>query len=282
MRLSGSAQAADGTRLAFQVEGPRSGPPLLLLQGQANSHRWWRRLRGDFADQWLTITFDYRGTGATQADLDDGPAWTTAGFAADAAAVLTSLGQARADVYATSMGGRIAQELAIARPDLVDRLVLSCTSPGGHLARERGDDVRRALTDPDQAARHRATIDLFYSPDFVERCGGYDLVPTDLLGDPHSALAGRRHLAVSARHDASDRLAEITAPTLVMHGSTDRMTPSTNAEAIAAAITGAELDVVDGGRHGFFDELRDVVAPRVRAFLGQEPAGPVRVADASD
>ena len=268
----GWARRPDGTRLAIQVTGSRTAPALLLLPGQANSHVWWDRLRGELAHDWMAITFDYRGTGATElspeAYATDAPAWSTTLFAEDAAAVLAAVGRTRADVYATSMGGRVAQELAIARPDLVGRLVLACTSPGGKPASERTSAVRRGLAAPDPDVRLRTMIDLFYSPAWVAAYGGYDGVPRDLLGDPSmTAEARRRHLAVSAGHDAADRLAGITAPTLVLHGTDDEMTPAVNARTIADLVPGAELELFPGGRHGFFDELSGDVTPRVARFL---------------
>lgn len=111
-------------------------------------------------------------------------------------------------------------------------------------------------------------IDLFYSPAWVAAYGGYDGVPRDLLGDPSmTAGARRRHLAVSSGHDAADRLAGITAPTLVLHRTEDAMTPSVNATTIADLIPGAELELFPGGRHGFLDEFSHDVTPRVARFL---------------
>ncbi|MDT9592937.1 alpha/beta fold hydrolase [Nocardioides zeae] len=269
--LGGAARRDDGTRLAFQVQGPYGAPALLLLQGQANHHGWWDRLRDAFARTYLTITLDYRGTGATtvpEALLDGPDGWSTPEFADDVAAVLRALGRERAHVYGTSMGGRIAQHLAAAHPDLVDRLVLACTSPGGSLAVERDADVRRALGDPDPAVRLAASFDLFYTPDWVARHGGVEHAPRDLFGDPAmDPRAARWHLRVSGRHDATAVLGSIAAPTLVLHGTDDRMTPAVNAEVLADAIPGARLHLDEDGRHGFFDEHAHDVTPRVLAHL---------------
>ncbi len=267
-RLRGRTRRPDGSTLAWQVQGPRDAPALLLLQGQANHHGWWDRVRGDFADR-LTITFDYRGTGATRAPLDlEGEPWSTALFADDAAAVVSALGRGSVDVYGTSMGGRVAQELVLRHPERVRRLVLGCTSPGGREATERSDDVRRALSQADPDARLRATVDLFYRPSFTQAWGGVDGVPTNLFGDPSmTPEAARRHLRVSAGHDALERLDRIQAPTLVMHGTDDEMVPAANAQVIADRVPAAELMLVDGGRHGFFHEDQDVVSDRVRRFL---------------
>jgi pimeloyl-ACP methyl ester carboxylesterase len=254
----GVVTTADGAQLAYQDEGPEDAPPLLLLSGQANSHRWWDELRVPFAAAgFRTITFDYRGTGATRCEPGE---WSTASFAADAAAVLDACGVQRALVYGTSMGGRVAQMLAL--DGRVARLVLACTTPGGPHAVERTMEVRRALANPDRAARRAVLIDLFYTPAYPRR------EQSLLLGDPSmSAAASRAHLRVSAGHDAYERLPEITAPTLVLHGSDDAMAPAENARLLVYRIPRAILRITPGGRHGFFDEFAETITPQVIEFL---------------
>jgi 3-oxoadipate enol-lactonase len=263
----GWGQLPDGARLAYQVEGPDGAPPLLLLQGQANSHRWWDGLREPFASTYRTVTFDYRGTGDSRAPVPAagrGAEWSTASFAADALAVLDHLGHHRVRVYATSMGGRVAQVLASSAPSRVVRLVLACTSPGGPHARERGPEVRRALAQPDPDARRRALLDLMYTPAWAAAHGD----SSTLLGDPTmTPEAARQHLRVSGRHDAWAALPAISAPTLVLHGSDDLMTPAGNADLLADRIPDARARVTPGGRHGFFDEFASTVTPEVLAFL---------------
>jgi pimeloyl-ACP methyl ester carboxylesterase len=250
----------DGAVLAVQEAGPHDGPALLLLPGQANSHRWWSGLRETFEQTRRTITFDYRGTGATVAPESD---WSTTSFAHDAAQVLRSLGVTRADVYATSMGGRVAQMLAIGSAELVGRLVLACTSPGGRVAVERSNEVRRALSDPDADLRRRTLLDLMYTPAWRALGRG-----SHLLGDPTmSRRAQALHLRASNGHDAAGRLSEITAPTLVLHGEEDVMVPTANAHHLAGHIPRAELQTFPGGRHGFFDEFADQVSGTVYGFL---------------
>lgn len=250
--------------LAVQTGGREGAPALLLLPGQANSHRWWDGLREPFEADFAVVTFDYRGTGAT-GDATDVPMrdWSTRLFAQDAVEVMTRLGHERFAVYGTSMGGRVAQMLAVDHPDRVTRLVLACTSPGGPHAVERTQEVRRLLADPDPRARGRTLVDLFYTPAWSGR-------PSDsrLLGDPRmSSEASAAHLRVSARHDAWDDLPRLAAPTLVLHGSEDRMVPTANAALLAERIPGALLHLHPGGRHGFFDEFADEISPLAHDFL---------------
>lgn len=253
----------DGARIAYQSGGLPDGPPLLLLQGQANSHRWWHGIRDGFEQTHRTITVDYRGTGSSTAHESLNEGWSTETFAEDVVAVLDDLRLDTADVYGTSMGGRVGQMLAIRHPARVGRLVLACTSPGGRLAHERDASVRRLLADPDPTVRRETLLDLMYTPVWSRTNRS-----SNLLGDPTmSPVAARLHLRVSGRHDAYDLLPQIDSPTLVLHGTEDRMTPAINAELIAQRIPDATVRLTDGGRHGFFDEFRHDVTARVLAFL---------------
>ena len=121
------ATAPDGARIGFDVDG--AGEPLVLLAGQANSRRWWDPVRPDLAARFTTIAPDTLGTGTSDSPRD--AEWSTRRFAGDVVAVLDELGVGRAHVYGTSMGGRVAQWLAIDHPDRVGGLVLGCTTGGG-------------------------------------------------------------------------------------------------------------------------------------------------------
>lgn len=257
-----SAVAQDGTRIEYQVSG--TGAPLLLLSGQAGSHRWWTRVRSDFNAFRRVVTLDYRGTG--NSDAPPGP-YSTQAFAEDAIAVLDQLGIERADVYGTSMGGRVAQWIAVRHPHRVRRLVLGCTSPGGPHAVERSVAVRRALADPDPAAVRHTLLELMYTPGWRAR----HPEPYWTLGDPRMAPHARReHLRASNGHDAWDALARITAPTLVLHGDDDELNPTANAPLLADRIRGARLRLIAGARHAYFEERADVAGPAVRDFLDEE------------
>ncbi|MFC5830570.1 alpha/beta fold hydrolase [Nonomuraea insulae] len=255
------ATTSDGVKLSYQVRG--GGPPLVLLQGQANDHRWWDSVRADFDGTYQSITLDYRGTG--DSDKPDEP-YTTRGFATDVLTVLDEVGVERAHVYGTSMGGRVAQWLAAGHPARVGRLVLGCSSPGGAHGIERSNEVRRSLAQPDRAAAERALLELMYTPAWLATHPG----PHHTTGDPRMpAHARRRHLAASAGHDAWDALPAITAPTLVVHGTDDVFNPAANAPLLAGRIPGAELRMVEGARHAYFEEFRQVASPMVLEFLSR-------------
>ena len=258
MRTRTTARTADGTSLAVQVEG--AGPPLLLLAGQANHHGWWDAARPDFADR-TTVTLDWRGTGESEAGPSD---FTTRSLAADVVDVLDALGLTTVDVYGTSMGGRVAQWLAVDAASRIGRLVLGCTTPGGRHAVERSQEVRRRLAVADPAAAREAVADLMYTPAWRAEHPG----PYATLGDPGiSAASARRHLRASALHDAYEVLPRISAPTLVLHGTDDEFAPVVNARLIAGRVPGSELCLFGGARHAYFEECRPEASRRVLEFL---------------
>jgi pimeloyl-ACP methyl ester carboxylesterase len=253
------ATTPDGVRIAYQVQG--SGAPLVLLAGQANNHHWWDGVRGDFHTARTTITLDCRGTGDSDAPRLP---YSTTEFARDVIRVLDELGIDRADVYGTSMGGRVAQQLAIHHPARVRALVLGCTSPGGRHSVERTDEVRRSLAHPDPAEARRALLRLMYTPAWLAAHPG----PCHTLGDPTMPPHARRgHLSASDRHDAWDALPRIQAPTLVLHGGDDLLNPTANAPLLADRIPGARLHVIPGARHAYFEEFRTTASPLVLDFL---------------
>jgi pimeloyl-ACP methyl ester carboxylesterase len=258
------AIAGDGARLAYDVIG--AGPPLLLVAGQASDRSTWSRVRHDFAADHRVIVFDHRGTG--ESDKPESAAYSTRGFADDAVAVLDAAGVARAHIYGISMGGRIGQWLAIDHAARVGALVLGCTTPGN------AHGVRRPpAVDPELASGDPARLlPYLVSPawahahpewlaELAEAARRYPVPPG----------ARRLHYAASEGHDAWDRLPEITAPTLVVHGTDDEVNVPANATLLAERIPGATLHLIDGARHAYFWEHHVEASARVLAFLRAHP-----------
>lgn len=253
------AATTDGTRIAYQVRG--EGQPLVLLAGQSNNHTWWDPILSDFAGRRL-ITLDWRGTG--DSDKPD-EVYSTRGFAQDVVAVLDAAGLASAQIYGTSMGGRVAQWLAIDAPERVEALVLGCTSPGAAHGHERSQEIRKALADPSRS--ERVLLELMYTPGWLARNDG----PYYVLGDTTMpSYAKGRHLVASNRHDAWDGLPDIIAPTLILHGTDDVFSPVANAQLLADRIPGTRAELIQGARHAYFHEFRSVASPAVLAFLAAQ------------
>ena len=255
--------SADGLTITYQTGG--SGAPLLLLSGQGNGMAWWDPVAPDFEDDHLVIRFDYLGTGGSDAPPSG---YSTARFADDAAALLAHLGIESCSVYGTSMGGKVAQQLVLRHPSLVRTLILGCTSAGGPNALRMSKELGSLLADP--TTRTAALTDLMYSPAWTAAHPG----PYAARGEPATRQARIGHRRASENHDTWDRLGAIAMPTLILHGSDDLMVPATNARLLAERIPGAEVRIITGGRHAFFEECREEASPAVLEFLAEMSVRP--------
>jgi 3-oxoadipate enol-lactonase len=258
------ATASDGTRLAYEVIG--AGPPLLLVSGQASDRSIWNGLREAFADGYRVVTFDHRGTG--DSDKPEAPPYTTRGFAGDAIAVLDHLGIDRAHAYGMSMGGRICQWLGIDHARRLGALVLGCTTPGNAHGVRRPAEVDPVLLsgDPERMLPYLASLEWA-----AANRGFLDERNAWLLAHPVPPHARQLHYLASEGHDAWDQLPQITAPTLVIHGSDDGMNVVANGRLLAERIPGAELHIIPGARHVYFWDHGEEANRVVRAFLDRHP-----------
>jgi pimeloyl-ACP methyl ester carboxylesterase len=230
------------TELYFERTG--TGAPVLLVMGLGmNATGWWRTVPV-LAERLEVLAFDNRGVG--RSDRPEGP-YTAAEMADDCVAVLDAAGIERAHVYGISLGGMIAQEVVLRHPDRVDRLVLGATTPGGERSVPADESTlaffaRRAQMSAEDAVW--ASVPYNYGPRTRgERAGaiGEDIVQR--LRFPIEPEPYRAQLEAALGHDAGERLGQISAPTLVVHGERDRMVPAVNAHTLAEAIPGARLDL---------------------------------------
>lgn len=239
----------------YEVAG--EGPPLLFIGGTGGDLRTKPNVfDGPLVRRFTVASYDQRGLGRT---TKPDRAATTAEYGADAAGLLDHLGWARAHVVGVSFGGMVAQELAIARPDLIDRLVLCCTSSGGaggasyplhELADLPPDERRRtqlAISDTRYDAAWQAAEPEAAAKLLAGMAAGDDATAARQAGDPDAAAGARRQLEARRGHDTWDRLGRITAPTLVAAGRYDGIAPVANSEALGRAIPNATVEVFEGG-----------------------------------
>lgn len=247
-------ETSDGVRLRYDAYGPRTGPPLLMVQGLGADSRGWILQRRAFARRYRVITFDNRGVG--RSDKPFGP-YDLERMALDAAEVLDAAGiDVPAHVMGASMGGVIAQILAVRHPQRVRSLVLACTACRHQPWR------RELLTEWAELARDRGMRDFaaenlrwLVGPRSLRRFwpAFNALSPVFISAPQHAFIAQVR--AILAMDDALRfELPTIAAPTLVLVGSQDILTPQADSEEIAELIPGAELAIVRGGAHGFMIE----------------------------
>jgi pimeloyl-ACP methyl ester carboxylesterase len=245
----------------------------MLVSGQGGDHTGWDLILDDFTPHFRVITWDHRGTG--ESDKPREPAYSTRGFAADAVALLDALGIERAHGYGISMGGRICQWLGIEHGSRIGALVLGCTTPGNAHGVRRPPEVDAHManrpTDPEDLVRFM--LDQMVSPEWAAKHPDYEARARERIKTPIPAYAQKLHYLASEGHETWDRLPEIGSPVLVIHGTQDLVNPTANAALLAERIPGAELLMIEGGRHGYFYEFREQASPAVVEFLQRHPIG---------
>jgi 3-oxoadipate enol-lactonase len=257
--------------LHWDVTG--AGEPVLLITGLGLSGGAWWRSVPVLARQLRVITFDKRGVGRS---AGSGPRFTTETMADDAVSVLDAAGLDSAHVYGFSLGGMVAQHVALRHPGRVRSLVLGATHAGGRRAVRPDPEVIsffRRRPSMDAAAAAQASVPFNYG----ERTRREDQarIAEDLewrLAHRFPARAYRAQLWAAALHDTHRRLHRIAAPTLVVHGRQDRVVPVGNAEILAAAIPGAELLLLEDSGHLYPTEHPGIDEAIARFLLGGDAA----------
>lgn len=223
-----------------------SGTEVLLIMGFSMTGAMWAPLLPALSARHRCATYDHRGTGASP----DGAPDTMAALAADALGVLDALGWARAHVVGVSMGGMVAQELALAAPERLRSLALLATHPGGPGAILPTPAGLAALLAPAPAPWKLAR--LLYPRPVRERLGAAEVArrTTEQLGLRVPPATRRAQLRAIRAHDTRARLGRITAPTLVVEPGADRLVRPTHSARLAAAIPGARRLVLPDAGHG--------------------------------
>jgi pimeloyl-ACP methyl ester carboxylesterase len=252
--------------IELDYERSGSGPPLLLIMGMSGTALHWGdefldALRAGFE----VITYDHRGVGSStplEGQL------TIAQMADDAAALLGALGIGSAHVMGISMGGMIAQELALRHPERMRTLTLGCTYCGGEGATLTSPEVIQPLAEAimsgDQMRALRAGFEANLSAPFA---GDEELFAkfVDIAAERAVAVPViMAQMQACSAHDTRSRLSGLNVPTLVIHGTADEMLPVENGRLIASLIPGARLEIFDGAGHLFFWEQPERSAELVR------------------
>lgn len=253
-----------------------AGDPLLLIQGMSgHSIHWGEPFLADLERDFDVIAIDNRGTGGSA--RVDAP-FSIAELADDAVETLDELGLDSAHVLGISMGGMIAQELVLRHPGRVRTLVLGCTYAGGPEGRLAPPEIVELLTESmrsgDRERAIRAGWSVNVSEAYAADEANYERFKEIALTKPVAVQVIMLQMQAIAGHDTSPRLGDIAVPTLVVHGTEDQMLPASNGEAIARAIPGARLELLEGVGHMFWVEQPERSAELVREHaLASAPAG---------
>jgi len=262
----------EGARIYWDEQG--SGEPLLLIMGLSYPSYMWHRTRPLLAESYRTIAFDNRGIG--QSDVPAG-VYPIAVMASDAVAVLDAAGVERAHVIGTSMGGMIAQEFALQYPKRVRSLILGCTSPGGPHAAPTEPAALQALTrrglSPEEAKE--AIIPFIYHANTPRERIDEDMAIRMKWYPTLQGYTGQ--LGGIFGWEAYSRIAQITAPTLVIHGEADGLIPVQNAHLIAERIPGAKLVLIPDASHIFETDQAGEANRAILEFLSAQQSQAARL-----
>jgi pimeloyl-ACP methyl ester carboxylesterase len=245
---------AGEVELSYERSG--SGPPLLLIMGMSgNRHTWGEPFLQALREDFELVAYDHRGVGESSRVEEP---FTISQLAADAAALLTALELDEVHVLGVSMGGMVAQELALAYPERIRTLTLGCTYCGGEGSALAAPPVIQRLVEAvgsgDRERALRTSWEICTSPRHVEDVELYAAFRAIGLAHPVAQSVIMAQMQAIAAHDTSARLPLVEAPTLVVHGTADELIPVGNAGLIAEYVPGARLEILDGVGHLFFWE----------------------------
>lgn len=278
------ATGAGGARIYYETRGQTRGPTAVLIQGLGLSSRFWFDVPDRLAsgrDPWRVVTPDHRGVGRSSRPL--GP-YLMGTMADDIAAVLDDASVDRAYVVGISLGGMVAQHVAIRHPSRVAGLVLLATTAGfphvrlpsplalaRFLALPMNGQLRQSPIGPSFARLLLARRDV---PRARELLAGW---PAALQTEPTSLPVFAAHFAAVVGHSVGAGLRQIACPTVIVTGDDDALLPSQNSRVLARLIPGSYLEVVPGG-HIITASDPECVAralARARAMAGDEPESPI-------
>jgi pimeloyl-ACP methyl ester carboxylesterase len=243
-----------GHDLHYEQRG--EGEPLLLIMGMSGTHLTWGEPFLQLLERDFRVTvYDHRGVGKSSRTE---AGYSIADLADDAAALLGELDLESAHVLGISMGGMVAQELALRHPDRIRTLTLGCTYSGGEgsalTAPEVGQKLFGAMQSGDRERAIRAGWEVNVSRGFATDEQAYEVFRKAALDLPVPVPVIMGQAQAIGSHDTLERLRDVSVPTLVVHGTDDEMLPVANARLIAERIPGARLEIFDGIGHLFWVE----------------------------
>jgi 3-oxoadipate enol-lactonase len=252
----------------YKVEG--EGEPLVMIMGFGSPMEGWHYQTDFFKKQFRVVAFDNRGVGGS--DKPHGP-YTTRMMADDTVHLMDYLGIEKAHIMGASMGGMIAQELAINYPNRVVKLVLACTfARPGEMGGHTPERAKLSAHPPEKRAT--AMIGLAFNKPVNRFVFGFLARLRSISPGSPAATGIEGQSAAVASHDTLERLGSITSDTLVIVGTGDRLIDPSSSEVIANRIPRAKLVEIEGGSHTFMIENKDEFNREVLKFLKSDGVGP--------
>jgi pimeloyl-ACP methyl ester carboxylesterase len=252
------------TELHYERAG--SGEALLLIQGMSGTHvSWGEPFKGTLEESFDVVAFDNRGIGLSERISEP---FTIAEMAEDTAELLELLEIESAHAVGISMGGMIAQELALAHPGRLRSLTLGCTYCGGEgsrlMPRENAEKLAAGMASGDREQAIRAGYEVNLSPAFRADEDAYAAFHEMATSVPAAKQVIELQVQAIFGHDTSGRLGEIAAPTLIIHGTVDGVLPFSNGEQIASLMPDARFEALEDVGHMFWWEQPQRSAELIR------------------
>jgi pimeloyl-ACP methyl ester carboxylesterase len=246
------------------------GEPLVMIRGiSSNADHWYEQVPV-LSQKYQLLVFDNRGIARSS---DPGGSFSTRNMAADTVGLMEAVGIKKAHVMGYSMGGMIAQEMALAYPEKVNGLILVATDCGISLRVKAKPEFFRLFSEMirlgTNEAKKAAAGCLFAKQTFETRPDIIERYSEVSLRFPASQKTLGRQWTAIAQHDACNRLAKISSPTLVITGSEDELIPPQNAKVMAQRIPGAQMISIDGSGHLFLIEQPEAFNEAVIGFLDE-------------
>ncbi|HTY55801.1 MAG TPA: alpha/beta fold hydrolase [Candidatus Binataceae bacterium] len=253
----------NGIEIAYELRG--AGAPIVMIHGAQGDQTMLSGLASAFAASFRVLTFDQRGSGLSEKpDMQ----YTIAILADDTAALMDHLGMLSAHVLGVSMGGMIAQELALRHPRKVRSLVLGCTTAGGPKATPIGGEAftkAYSLHPMSAEERGKALAEAAFSKDYLAQHPEVIAAMIEARrARPIDPVALTHRMKAALEHDTYDRLGDIHCPTLVITGKDDALIAWENSRILTERIEGAQQVLLEPAGHCFWleqpEQSRDAIA----------------------
>lgn len=249
----------------YEVRG--RGAPLIMIMGLAgNIDLWDPRLVSELSKHFMLVMFDNRGSGRTDMGQKK---FSIKLFADDTVGLMDALGIAKANVLGISMGGMIAQELALSYPERVEKLILCSTTCGGrHGVLPPSRPFPPSMLDASPREIAEIMVRFIFTEEFIRSNPRLiEAVIERMVRTPTPREAFLGQLNAIMEFDSYERLPQIRAPTLILHGKLDALLPPENAIILAKAIPNAKLILLERSGHGLAEEIDKVIAAIIEFLL---------------
>jgi len=254
----------------YEIHG--EGFPCILIMGLAADVNWWTPDVIDaYSQNFKTIIFDNRGAGRTDKPVMN---YTVKMFADDTVSLMDILNIERAHIIGASMGGMIAQEIALNYPERVEKLVLCCTHCGGSKQVLPSDEILQQMMTPRELTPEELVneiIPLVFTENFIKNNSDFiESYKLRMLKTPIPIDSYQRQVQAIGNFSTGMRLKKIEAPTLIVQGKEDILVPPENAEVLAKRIPNTKVILLENAAHILFQPDPDKISKEIIGFLTEK------------